>query len=77
LAEVAKGSVFGTEGPAFATIQAFKPESRFATPIPAAATPRLSSKLATSVPIALVISAQVPTIKIANPAILAANVKEP
>jgi hypothetical protein len=76
LAEVAKGPVFGTGGPAFVTIQALKPGSRSATPIPAAATPRLSSKLATPVPIALVILAQISTIKIANPAILMANAKK-
>jgi hypothetical protein len=76
LAEVAKGPIFGTEGPAFATTQALKPESRSATPISAAATPRLSSRLATSVPIALVTLAQIPTIRIANPAILAANAKK-
>jgi hypothetical protein len=77
LAEVAKGPVFGTGGPAFATTQALKPGSRFATPIPTAATFRLNSKLATSVPIALVILAQVPTARIANPATLAANAKKP
>jgi hypothetical protein len=77
LAKVAKGPVFGTEGPAFATTQALKPGSRSATPIPTAATPRLSSRLVTPVPTALVTSAQVPTARTANSATLAANAKEP
>jgi hypothetical protein len=70
LAEVAKG-------PAFATTQALKPGSRSAIPIPAAVTPKLSSRLATPVPIALVILAQVSTVRTANSVILAANAKEP
>jgi hypothetical protein len=77
LAEVAKGPVFGTGGSAFATIQALKPGLRSAIPIPAAATPRLSSRLASPVPTALVTLAQVPTARTANPAILAANAKKP
>jgi hypothetical protein len=77
LAEVAKGPVFGTKDPAFATTQAFKPGSRFAIPISVAATPKLSSKLATSVPTALVTLAQVLIARTANLAILAANAKEP
>jgi hypothetical protein len=77
LAEIAKGPVFGTEGPAFATTQALKPGSRSATQIPAAATPKLSSRLASPVPTALITSAQVPTARIANPAALAANAKKP
>jgi hypothetical protein len=77
LAKVAKGPVFGTEGPAFATTQALKPGSRFITPIPTAATSRLSSRLAIPVPTALVTLAQVSTARIANPAILTANAKNP
>jgi hypothetical protein len=77
LAEVAKGPVFGTKGPAFATTQALKPGSRFITSIPTAATPRLSLKLAIPIPTALVILAQIPTARTANPATLAANAKEP
>jgi hypothetical protein len=54
LAEVAKGPVFETKNPAFATTQALKPRLRSAIPIPTAATPKLNSRLATSVPIALI-----------------------
>jgi hypothetical protein len=77
LAKVAKGLIFGTEGSAFATTQAFKPGLQSAIPIPTAATFRLSSRLATSVLTTLVTLAQVPTARTANPAILAANAKEP
>jgi hypothetical protein len=57
LAKVAKGPIFETKDSAFATTQAFKPGLRSAIPITTIATSKLSSRLVTPVPIALIILA--------------------